>query len=157
MKIKILILLCNLSVLSNSFAQQAISSLYATGNNCEYILGEPISSTIGANATLTQGFLQGIIEVVPSGIESTIINNSNWGLYPNPIKTQLNIAYKGNDDITNVTFDIFNTAGKLIYHIKINQPLQTLDLSHIPSGLYFVRISSCDNNNTLYESKIIKH
>ena len=45
-----------------------------------------------------------------------------------------------------------NTAGQLVYHQK--NPNKTLDLSHLPLGIYVLKITLA--NNQIIQQKIVK-
>lgn len=65
-------------------------------------------------------------------------------LYPNPVKDQLFIDLNVDD----LSFEIFNLSGQILLKTKE----KTITLSHLKSGVYFVKISS----ETLSESKMYK-
>ncbi len=60
-------------------------------------------------------------------------------IYPNPAKTELTIAFDA------VSFDeimIFSTTGKLIKQVDPTRQNQTIDISPLASGMYFIRFVS---------------
>ncbi|HZV71818.1 MAG TPA: T9SS type A sorting domain-containing protein [Saprospiraceae bacterium] len=72
------------------------------------------------------------------------INNNSQGfnmyfedviISPNPVATELRFSGMIMDE---TSIDIFNTSGRLIRNVVLNK--NTLDVSQLPPGLYFVRI-----------------
>tara|TARA_B110000483_G_scaffold224789_1_gene283899 strand:+ start:1345 stop:1752 length:408 start_codon:yes stop_codon:yes gene_type:complete len=73
-------------------------------------------------------------------------------LYPNPFIGIVNVKHNSNDDIK---VKIFDTSGKLIFNnlLKITEPIQSLNLESLPSGIYLVHMQS---NKLNYFTKLIK-
>ena len=73
-------------------------------------------------------------------------------MYPNPVVDgMLNIK-----NITGTTVTIYSMFGHLVFTSKLNasQDVQTLDLSALHSGMYFVKVS--DGRNTTVKKLILK-
>lgn len=72
-------------------------------------------------------------------------------VYPNPVKSVLNIETKGNDRIV-----IVNAVGQVMLNKTISEvaSIQTVDCSGWAKGIYFVRIT--DNSGMLSTQKIVK-
>ncbi len=64
-------------------------------------------------------------------------NNTNFVLYPNPVKNQLTIK-------SNVTgnVEILDITGKVVLNAAIKTLRQNIDVSELPSGVYFVKINN---------------
>ena len=82
-------------------------------------------------------------------VESLSINNLNIEglmIYPNPIENQINIIQNSNE-----TFDvfIFDVTGKLILRSETNYTSNTINVSSLGSGIYFLQICSngCESSN----------
>ncbi len=73
-------------------------------------------------------------------------------LYPNPTKGVLNL--KSNNAGALLSYKVIGIDGKIIATDKFSQKT-TLDLSNLPSGLYFLNIT--DANNLTNTQKIIKY
>jgi hypothetical protein len=71
-------------------------------------------------------------------------------IYPNPANT--NIHIKGINNLVEV--NIYNQMGQLVLNAIINSENETVDLSPLNEGIYFVRI---DNQQSLSQTLIIKH
>ena len=76
---------------------------------------------------------------------------NNLTLYPNPAKTEVNLAWNRNDE---VTIRVYNSLGKLMFYAK-NQSLinpLAIDITQYASGLYFVKVN---NTNGVVTKKLI--
>lgn len=70
-------------------------------------------------------------------------------IYPNPAKESVNIE---GVDIRSIT--IYSSVGKEIYHQTMNgENMMTIDLSHIPNGLYMIVVK---RGNDLVYKKLVK-
>ncbi len=71
-------------------------------------------------------------------------------IYPNPVSDKLVISGASNTKI-----EIFNAAGQLQQSIRPTENFQTVDVTALPSGLYFIKVMKL-SNNSLKTQKIIK-
>lgn len=69
-------------------------------------------------------------------------------IYPNPVQDVLNIT--NSDELQSVT--IYNLMGQQVLSATTN--LSTIDMSHLTSGAYLVKLSSDNATKTL---KVIKN
>lgn len=65
-------------------------------------------------------------------------NNKIFELYPNPSAGIFNIEYFSANP--NGTVEVFTVAGKKVYSDIFNSPLHILELSHLPAGVYFLKV-----------------
>lgn len=72
--------------------------------------------------------------------------------YPNPFQSNLTVDFIEDSDYP-VTLSIFNNVGKLVFTEICNKQTINLDLNHIPSGMYFLRVKTGD---LISNRKIIK-
>ena len=77
----------------------------------------------------------------PSNID--VINNDLVKLYPNPAN---NVLFVETDIIENSSLSLFDVTGKKIYNIENIAGLNTLDVSNLPEGMYFIRISNSEKS-----------
>jgi hypothetical protein len=82
-------------------------------------------------------------------VESLSINNLNIEglmIYPNPIENQINIIQNSNKTLDVFIFDV---TGKLILQSKANYTYNTINVSGLGSGIYFLQICSngCESSN----------
>ncbi|MFN7013378.1 MAG: choice-of-anchor V domain-containing protein [Bacteroidia bacterium] len=75
-----------------------------------------------------------INESATNGIQSINATNKTF-IYPNPAYNFLNINAFENVDIM-----LFNMGGKMIFQQNINAGLNNIDISNLPSGIYFVKV-----------------
>ena len=67
--------------------------------------------------------------------------NNDFVFYPNPTSDFVTITLKNNSDsITSIS--VYDVLGKQIMNVKTNSFTETLDLSHVNSGIYFVEVTS---------------
>jgi hypothetical protein len=96
--------------------------------------------------------MQEIIEQIK--IPNLPIKNKNFEftIFPNPIKSELNVVFNKN---TTGTIKITDALGKLVYVGTISSGVlnYTLDLKHISTGIYYIHFS---NNEVLVNKKFIK-
>ncbi len=62
-------------------------------------------------------------------------------MYPNPTKGLLNIKSAGTESI-----EIIDVDGKIVTQKAISKGIETLDLTELPSGIYFVKLTSNEGN-----------
>lgn len=150
----ILLLSCN-----GIYASTVISSGYSYGNRCEYIIGEPVAGSVGTGNMLTAGFLQGVIEVVESGVEDIVRDEGiMFKLFPNPVKALLKIARTHNTEAPDENMELFlyGNNGTTAYHCILKNDVSEIDLSHLAEGIYIVCIRNASGEK-IFESKIIKN
>ena len=75
--------------------------------------------------------------------------DSNLEIYPNPVKDKLHI--KWNTNIQKI--DVLGADGRLYSKIKWNSNSDTINLSHLPKGVYVLRIWT---DNEVVTRKILK-
>jgi len=89
-----------------------------------------------------------------TGVKPTLMEQSQQlKVYPNPVGDILNIDVTGTAE-TKGTLNIFNFEGKTLVSRQVSQPgLLTIDISHLPTGIYLCRYSNATEIKTV---KIIK-
>jgi len=76
-------------------------------------------------------------------------NASSFKFYPNPVKDILNLSYMQN--ITSVT--VYNLLGQKVFENTLNANSTQVDMSHLSSGSYLVKVTANNQTKTI---KIIK-
>jgi hypothetical protein len=71
---------------------------------------------------------------------SDIRFNENFTLYPNPVRNVLQIQNK--DDKTVDSIEVFNITGQLLIVVANAQNITGVDVSHLTSGVYLVKLKS---------------
>ena len=74
-------------------------------------------------------------------------SESAISIYPNPTRNKVNIAHQGMDD-TRVVASVFNSAMVKLreteYTVSGHDFLNSIDLSDLPSGIYFLKLNYND-------------
>ena len=86
---------------------------------------------------------------VTTGLQTQPISEMGIQIYPNPASSQVNIELFG---YSNAQYMLFNTMGQLILNQRIHKSTK-LDISTIPSGMYYLRVA--DDINSITKSLII--
>ena len=73
-----------------------------------------------------------------TGISTVNRTNDDVVIYPNPARTELNVLFDGNAGIKNIT--VYNLIGKAVTVYKVAGNSANLDITGIPSGIYFIRL-----------------
>jgi len=72
------------------------------------------------------------------------LNNENIKIYPNPTTGELRIE---NGELRIKSVEIFDVYGRnLLLHTANLTPHTVFDISHLPAGIYFVKIQNKDNS-----------
>ncbi|MBK7964277.1 MAG: T9SS type A sorting domain-containing protein [Bacteroidetes bacterium] len=80
--------------------------------------------------------------------EDELTFNLNFNLYPNPTNNVLNIDFKGTQNQVNI-ITLMNAYGQIVYSSSINSSAkESIDISHLPSGMYLVHVESKDGRAT---------
>lgn len=75
--------------------------------------------------------------------------NDYFSVYPNPVENNLNISKKEEIEISSIT--IYNMLGQIVVAIPNAKNIETVDVSSLKSGNYFVKINSNrGNSNTKF-------
>jgi len=74
-------------------------------------------------------------------------------LYPNPNTGTFTISVE-NVNVKNMTVNVVNVLGKIVYKTIVTQSVFDINLSNLPSGIYFVKLNEGDYSETL---KFIKN
>ena len=65
-------------------------------------------------------------------------------LFPNPVNNYINLKIPG--EIQKSIVDIFNIQGKAFTSFYLDKNQNRLDVSHLPRGIYLLRIQSDQNH-----------
>ena len=80
-------------------------------------------------------------EALTSVLEAKF-NNDIFTLYPNPAGDVINIAFDNHEPVNGVA-EIFSLDGKLMKRVEnLNQPLNRIDVSNLPQGVYVITFRS---------------
>lgn len=70
--------------------------------------------------------------------------NNKLTIFPNPAQNSVSISYPGNQLVIGAV-EIFTSLGQLVYTKKITSN-ESLDISDLPNGLYFIHLKGSDLN-----------
>ncbi|HTM65067.1 MAG TPA: T9SS type A sorting domain-containing protein [Flavipsychrobacter sp.] len=103
---------------------------------------------IGSSSFITFRFVDGntgllktatfIATKVPTGVVNVSKVDDDVVLYPNPAKDDLNVIFDPNSDVKNIA--VYNLIGKIVSIYKVNGNSAKINVSNVPSGIYFVRL-----------------
>lgn len=85
-----------------------------------------------------------------TGIQPVELAGNDSKVYPNPFNDRLTIE---NGALVESGIEVFNTAGQLVSSIKTNRSVTNLNLGSLKKGVYFMKIRSPLNEQTI---KLIK-
>ncbi len=144
--------------LQTAQAQEAVITVGsdATGSagTVAYSIGQIVYTTnTGINGIVAQGVQQPYVISIVLGIEHNSIQ-LYFTVYPNPTINFLTLNL-GNDDLSTLSFQLYDLSGKLIESRKIVSNTETIRMENLPSALYFLRVTN--NSEELKTFKIIKY
>ncbi len=117
-----------------------IHTYYAVAQNYVLTGGTGITSIYGSlNVKFTPNTLTDVDE----------INNINVSVYPNPANDVINIELDKDANI-----EVLDILGQIIKTINNNNKETTIDIKNLPSGVYFVRITT---DKEIITKKLIKN
>lgn len=83
---------------------------------------------------------------------SSLVNNSNFVVYPNPAKSTINVNNTSNVEVTNIT--ILDITGKEVKSISASSASnQAIDISDLTEGIYVINMYN--NDEKIAQNKVI--
>lgn len=82
-----------------------------------------------------------------TGIEP-LNNTNNFSIYPNPASEILNISIAKELDLTNAKISLVDISGRIILNQSINSTETTINIKHLPSGVYVLKLRLEDEIST---------
>ncbi len=82
---------------------------------------------------------------------SNFVGQNEVTIYPNPVSSVLNIENKSSESINAIS--IYNVNGSLVKELKSSDSFQSISVSELQSGIYFVKIQL---NNRVANYKFVK-
>lgn len=83
-----------------------------------------------------------------------VSNLSSIYLYPNPANGQMNIEFPLENN--NNFISILDLQGRIEMEILLDKKKNTVDISNLPSGVYFLRIQNQDSNYTTFHKFVVE-
>ena len=138
-------------------AQEATASsggnATGTNGNVSYTVGQVVYTTnTGTTGSVAQGVQQAFEIYTLLGAENFNIN-LQVAVYPNPPTHWLQLDLK-NYGFEKLSYQIFDTTGKLILQSKISSETSTISMENLSTNIYLLKV--LDNNKEVKTFKIIK-
>ena len=108
----------------------------ANCSDLHFTLGEVMVQRYDNGTILTQGFHQLFEEATP--VFETPKRNIEIKTYPNPATDWVAIETDSNEKLY---LQLFNTNGQLLYNAEMTNQTETLDVSNLPGGMYFLNVA----------------
>jgi transforming growth factor-beta-induced protein len=147
---------------------RVMSGDLSEGLMAETLLGQDLTFSLEGGATITDPngrvsnitavdleAQNGVVHVIDTVILSDLtptnalqITNNSFGFYPNPANGFITVQ----SDNIGGTLRIMDVSGRILYSEKLVQPVKTIELSGVKSGMYFI---SLENNGSRIAKKLI--
>lgn len=139
-------------------AQQATTAAggnaTGSGGSVAFSVGQIVYTTnTGTTGSVAQGVQQPYEISIVLGIEDNLIN-LDMQAYPNPTTNYLQLVI-GSENIHNLTYQLFDIAGKVIENKKITKSIEIIHMENLPSASYFLTVTN--NIKEIKTFKIIKN
>lgn len=112
----------------------------AIDDNAKLLSIEPTVTAVIANGKKAFGASVRCIKDYSSDIQIIDVNKS-FNMFPNPANNTLNIQLISNVN-TEMMLSIFDNTGRMVYTQSVSNTNQSIDISQIPAGIYFVKIQN---------------
>ncbi len=114
--------------------KNAMRSLFAKGGSRNSFLNSYVCDASNAQ----EGPL-------PDDSKPEIIENSVIKVYPNPFTDKIIISASGENELTGKTLKIYGASGKQYSSQILQTGITTIEVSHLPAGIYFAKIEGNGN------------
>jgi hypothetical protein len=85
-------------------------------------------------------------------LDNPVSNVAEFKVFPNPVKNILQVSFP--DNITHVTFTVYDVLGKQIIETLLYQDYKAINLEQLPPGIYISKLQADNQKSTTY--KLIK-
>jgi len=126
----------NTSVMPDTICMLLLSCAGYSASNMFGSVGTVGSSALFDDITVTGVF--------PWGVENMLTQNLSLSVSPNPASDHINITLE--KAIQDGRFEIYNLQGRLVGKYMVNDVNARVDISALPSGMYYYRMSK-DNTS----------
>jgi hypothetical protein len=124
------------------------------GGTVAYSVGQIVYTTnIGSTGSVAQGVQQPYEISIVLGVDIHSINVALTAT-PNPTTSYITLTL-GNAILSALDFKLFDITGKLIESRKIVSTSETINMEHLPSATYFLKVSNTNKEVKIF--KIIKY
>ncbi len=139
---------------SQENANAAGGNIAGVGGSVDYSVGQVVYTTnTGLDGSVSQGVQQPYAVTELLGAENPSISLVVKA-YPNPTQNYLTLNV-GNNEISNLTFQLIDVNGRLIENKKISNAIEVIDMEKLQAAVYFLKVAR--NNKEIKNFKIIKN
>lgn len=114
-----------------------------------YATGSAIFTNLNTDETLlsvgSESFSTRTINFCVGTVSAPTEIATEMSIYPNPTTGMLNVA--SNDEIDSI--EIFNSIGTTVVSSNVAGNSSAIDMSNLPNGMYFVRVSTSNGTETV--------
>jgi hypothetical protein len=148
----ILSIVFNISAVAQELISSGGGENISGASSLSWSIGEPVTETFyGANNTLTQGFQQSNLTI------NSIYEMANLpfsiNAFPNPASDFIQLQI-GCNTVTGLNYQLFDTNGKLMTSIKLENFETEISLKNLPPSVYYLKIT--EKGKPIKSFKIIK-
>lgn len=111
------------------------------------------SQSSGTDDSVNQG-VQQPIELLTLGLEEDLLLIASTKVFPNPTSNKIQVRLEL-EDLSNLYYQIYDINGKFIQSKKILDFTTEVQLSQLPTSVYFLKIMR--NNKLLKTFKLLKN
>lgn len=128
-----------------AFSQNAVTASGGEANgdsgSVSYSVGQTFySANVGANGQVREGVQQPYEIYDVTEVQSAISGAISLSAFPNPTSDYLTLRIDG-DYIDGLSCAMYDISGKEIMQQRITSSETSLDVQHLPSATYFVRVT----------------
>ena len=102
-----------------------------------------------------QSYLASVYGCYFESLDTDELVNNTIKIYPNPANQSFTIDLSTGDKAETVILQLYDIQGVCVKQKKIHSSKEQIDISHILSGLYFIKLNS--NDKTYLKKLIISH
>jgi len=88
----------------------------------------------------TYAYLDLYVDSLITDLGKLTDNNISIDLYPNPMRSEMNLQIAGLQDEGSAELKIFDITGRMVYVQKVKNGKQQIAMDQIASGIYFIEI-----------------
>jgi hypothetical protein len=125
-------------------AQEAVpaagGTITGSGGSVSYTVGQVAYTTVkGAGGTVTQGVQQPYVISVISEVPEAIEISLDLSVFPNPASHYVMLKIE-NQELSHLACRLYDTEGRLLQDIKIEDKLTTIPMDDLPRTAYFLKV-----------------
>jgi len=153
-----LLLLAGLSI-SALHAQQSANAAggdaTGSGGSASYSIGQVVYTAVSASSGASNQGVQQPYEFFVTGISETPGIGLEVSAFPNPTPAILNLKIEASKDLTGMSYELLDIAGKQLIARQVTASLSQIAMQNFASGTYMLRV--LNNQKTVQSFTIIKN